>query len=58
MFRFTIREVVMFFTLVAVTPCWVGDRWRMANAVEKWRSQARYFAYLLEKDGYPVEVNE
>lgn len=58
MFRFTLREVVLFFALVAVTACWAGDRWRMAYTVEKYRSQARYFAYLLKSDGYPVEIDE
>jgi len=58
MFRFTIREVVMFFTLIAVGACWIGDRWRMAYAVDKYRSQAKYFAHLLTSEGYPVEVDE
>ena len=56
MFQFTIREVLMAAVLVALTVCWIGDRWRMYKEVGLYKAKLTYFGHLLETNGYKVDI--
>ena len=55
MYRFTIRDLLWLTALLAMGAGWYGDRRRLENKSEVWKSSSTQLMRLMARDGWDIQ---